>query len=73
MQRRKLSSVELLLNGENRRVNAATVQELIEEYGLTGKLVVVEIDGDIVDKRYWNEKKLEAGMKVELVHFVGGG
>lgn len=65
--------MELLLNGENRRVNAATVQELIEEYGLTGKLVVVEIDGDIVDKRYWNEKKLEAGMKVELVHFVGGG
>ena len=65
--------MELLLNGENRRVNAATVQELIEEYGLTGKLVVVEIDGDIVDKRYWNGNKLEAGMKVELVHFVGGG
>ncbi len=65
--------MELIINGEPRQVTAANVQGLIEEYNLSGKLVVVEIDGTIVDRKHWEEKKLEAGMKVELVHFVGGG
>lgn len=65
--------MELIINGEQRQVAATNVQGLLEEYDLFGKMVVVEIDGTIVDRSDWQDKQLEAGMKVELVHFVGGG
>lgn len=65
--------MELLVNGQLRDVEAGTVADLLRSYGLEGKMVVVEIDGAIVPKEAWADTALQAGMKVELVHFVGGG
>jgi len=65
--------MEVVLNGETRRVSADTVSALIAEFGLENKLLVVEIDGAIIPKEHWATTRIGEGMKIELVHFVGGG
>lgn len=65
--------MELIINGESRKVSATYVQQLVEELGLAEKMIVVEVDGQIVDKEDWAGFQLAEGMKIEVVHFVGGG
>lgn len=65
--------MKLIVNGQERESAAPTVAGLLDEFGMAGKLVVVEIDGDIVPRDQWEAKTLSEGMKIELVHFVGGG
>lgn len=65
--------MNLIINGEERRVEASTMQQLIEHMGLAGKLIVAEADGVIIDQSEWENAELRDGMKIELVHFVGGG
>lgn len=65
--------MELIINGEARKVSSATLEQLAEELGLANKLVVAEIDGQIIEKDEWPHTDLKEGMKIELVHFVGGG
>ena len=65
--------MEVVLNGERRNVAADTVSALIAEFGLGNKLLVVEIDGAIIPKERWAATRIGEGMKIELVHFVGGG
>ncbi len=65
--------LELIVNGEKRRLKAETVLDVIRHFGLEGKLVVAEVDGSIVPREEWGETPIFGGMKIELVHFVGGG
>ncbi|GAA3405554.1 sulfur carrier protein ThiS [Paenibacillus hodogayensis] len=65
--------ITIQVNGQSRTVEAATVLELLRLYELENKMVVVEIDGGIVEKEGWASTALRDGMQVELVHFVGGG
>lgn len=66
--------MDVIVNGQSRTVEAGeTVIGLLRAYGLEHKMVVVEIDGTIVQKEDWNTAGLAPGMKIELVHFVGGG
>ncbi|WP_127586673.1 sulfur carrier protein ThiS [Paenibacillus koleovorans] len=65
--------MDLIVNGVSRTVQASTVEALLQEYVMERKLVVVEIDGTIVPREQWPDTALTAGMKIELVHFVGGG
>lgn len=50
-----------------------TVSDLLAHYQLNPKLVIVERNGQIVDKEAYLVTLVEAGDKIELVHFVGGG
>jgi sulfur carrier protein len=63
----------LLLNGEPRAVNSATLDELIRELGLDGKAVAVERNRELVPKSRFRETELKEGDRLEIVHFVGGG
>jgi thiamine biosynthesis protein ThiS len=65
--------MQLWVNGEKRTSSALTVEGLLQEYGMERKLVVVEIDGMIIQREQWPATELSEGMKIELVHFVGGG
>lgn len=65
--------IDLIVNGKQSTVDAHTIAELIAHYGLTGKPIVVEADGEIVDRALWKQAELRQNMKLELVHFVGGG
>lgn len=64
----------ITVNGEKQKLHGITnVSELVSHYRLQDKLVVVEIDGTVIERENWEETQLRDGMTIELVHFVGGG
>ena len=50
-----------------------TVQQLLVHYSLENRIVVVEVNEDIVMKENYETTSLSHGDVVEIVHFVGGG
>ncbi|ASS68973.1 MULTISPECIES: thiamine phosphate synthase [unclassified Paenibacillus] len=67
------SPLRLTLNGKEILTPSATLQELVESHGLSGQRIVAEADGIILPRGDWSRHRLADGMKIELVHFVGGG
>ena len=66
--------MQILVNGEARDVpEAATVAMLIEVLGLAGQRCAAELNGDIVPRGSWAERKLIAGDRLEVVRAIGGG
>ncbi len=73
-QRMAEEKVEIFVNGEARRVPVGqTVLRLLTDLELNGRLVVVELNRQILRRGELPEIGLEAGDRVELVNFVGGG
>lgn len=65
--------MELIINGVNKLLDVRTLHEVIAHYELLDKPIVAEVDGVILRNDQWSEKVMQPGMKIELVHFVGGG
>jgi thiamine biosynthesis protein ThiS len=66
--------LEIMVNGEPRQLPApATLDDLLRELGLDPRLVVVELNREIVRRPRLAGTPLADGDTVELVHFVGGG
>lgn len=65
--------MKLIINGEQHELAAATLADVVQHFQLEPQLVVTELDGQIIDRADWAATTLEAGMKIELVQFVGGG
>lgn len=62
------------LNGRERKLASDTsVSGLLAQLGLDPTAVVVELDGDILEREQHPQRTLRAGAQVEIVHFVGGG
>lgn len=66
--------MKIVLNGDNRQLpDQATLQLLIDELGLAGKRLAVEVNEDIVPRSQHSEFRLSDGDRVEVVHAIGGG
>ncbi|MCY3600415.1 MAG: sulfur carrier protein ThiS [Gemmatimonadetes bacterium] len=66
--------MQIQVNGRERDVPAGTsVGALLRNLGLDGRTLVVELNRRIVRPPETESVQLEAGDRVELVHFVGGG
>ncbi|MBI4644733.1 MAG: sulfur carrier protein ThiS [Deltaproteobacteria bacterium] len=65
--------MRVTINGEPRDLAASTVLALLEELGLNPAAIVVERNGEIVDRAAYQETALEEGDVLELVRLVGGG
>ncbi|MFC0473539.1 sulfur carrier protein ThiS [Halalkalibacter kiskunsagensis] len=65
--------MRLLINGEEHNVEVSTLEEIVSHFDLEPHLVVTEVEGRIIERANWSEKKLHEGMRIELVQFVGGG
>ena len=66
--------MEIRLNGESRSfADSLSVSELLEELGLGGRRVAVELNLDILPRESFPTTRLAAGDVVEVVQFVGGG
>ncbi len=69
-----MDQIEILVNGQPLEARLGqTVTELLTELDLDGRLVVVELNRQILQRSEFAEVKLEPGDRVELVNFVGGG
>lgn len=70
-----LRTLKLILNGQSVELGGEhiSVKDLLERYDLSNKIVVVEVNEKIVDKTQYSHFTLLEGVRIELVHFVGGG
>lgn len=66
--------LQIEVNGKAREVSDGTsVADLLSELELDERLVVVELNRQIVRRTEREDVGLQAGDRVEIVHFVGGG
>jgi sulfur carrier protein len=66
--------LEVVLNGEPHRVPVgSTVADLVAALSRHPRTVAVEHNGDLVPRARFAETLLEAGDRLEVVHFVQGG
>lgn len=63
----------ITVNGRKQIELFETVQQLLINYGLENRIVVVEVNQEIVMKENYETTSLSHGDVVEIVHFVGGG
>ena len=62
------------MNGEQKLVDGVrTLAQLVEQLGMKGDRVAVELNREIVPRDRWAETELHEGDRLEIVHFVGGG
>ncbi|WP_144981410.1 sulfur carrier protein ThiS [Halomonas sp. C22] len=67
-------SIQLTLNGEPYAMTAGlTAADLVEQLGLGGRRIAVEINEQIVPKSQLATTPLAEGDQIEVVHAIGGG
>ena len=66
--------LEIELNGERRTVGSAqTVQDLVAELALADKACAVAINREVVPRSQWQDRRLQAADRVDIVRAIGGG
>jgi sulfur carrier protein len=67
--------VIIRLNGQPYALNEGTetIADLLEQLSLTQRIVIVEWNKKVLDKKEHATTRLAGGDVVEIVHFVGGG
>ncbi len=69
--------MNLKINGENKTIENADaeflLEGLLEHLGYKPQLVVVELNGLIVNPKDWINTKIKNGDCLEVVTIVGGG
>ena len=66
----------ITLNGQGIEMDSqqnVTLAGLLQQRALKGDRVAIERNGEIVPRALWQETRIEAGDRIEVVHFVGGG
>jgi thiamine biosynthesis protein ThiS len=68
------TTLTIIVNGENRVASpAATVVDLVHDLGLNLARVAIERNLEILPRPKWQETRVQAGDRYEIVQFVGGG
>jgi thiamine biosynthesis protein ThiS len=68
------NAILIQVNGESREAAAGTtVTGLLTQLGLNAGRVAIEYNLRILPKAKWEETRVTAGDKFEIVQFVGGG
>ncbi|MCL2458529.1 MAG: sulfur carrier protein ThiS [Desulfobulbus sp.] len=65
--------MDIFVNGMQEAVPVRTIIELVAHKGLEADSLVVELNQRIIKQELWPETRLQAGDKLELLNFVGGG
>lgn len=67
--------MKLMVNGDQIEVpnTVKTVTGLLQHFELNQKVIIVEKNAEILEKKKHTETLIAHGDKIELVHFVGGG
>ena len=68
-------SKKITINGEKRKIEAATVVDLLmtESINPTAKFVAVAINGSVIPRQSWSVTKVKTGDSVEIVQLAPGG
>ena len=66
-------SCSIICNGEEKKVTAQNIEQLLTELNLGEKKVAVELNQEIIPRDNYSNTKVSEGDSIEIVHFVGGG
>ena len=69
--------MKLFINGESKEIKLTSktflLEDLIKLLGYQPQLVVVELNGTIINPQNWIHTKINDGDSLEVVTIVGGG
>ena len=66
--------IKIKINGKINKIDDKTkLSELVKNLKVPLKMVAIELNKEIVDKKKLNKIILQANDKIEIVHFIGGG
>jgi sulfur carrier protein len=66
--------MHIVLNGSDREVpENLSAGSLLQDLGLAGKRLALEINQEIVPRSTFDSRLLRAGDRVEIVQAIGGG
>jgi thiamine biosynthesis protein ThiS len=66
--------MEIILNGKPKQVSPnTTIMDILKEHHLKPEQVVIELNERIVERKKFRATPFQAGDKIEILTFVGGG
>jgi thiamine biosynthesis protein ThiS len=66
--------MHIILNGSDREIpDNLSAGALLQDLGLTGKRLALEINQEIVPRSSLDTRMLRAGDRIEIVQAIGGG
>jgi sulfur carrier protein len=66
--------MRLFINGDEKSfADSLSLAELVQQLGMKGDRVAVELNHQIISRSQWDQTPLKDGDHLEIVHFVGGG
>ena len=66
--------MQIVVNSEAQEIlSECTVFQLLEDKAVTLKAAVVELNGKILKQEHWQSTLLQAGDRLEILVFMGGG
>ena len=69
--------MKLKINGEVKNIEKFneefSLEGLLEHLGYKPQLIVVELNGEIINPKFWINTKIKNGDCLEVVTIVGGG
>ena len=69
-----LNVAKIQLNGDLHEINVGTnLKELLNKLRIPKNKVAIEVNGEIIEKKKYQNLILQKNDKVEIVHFIGGG
>jgi sulfur carrier protein len=74
MMKPMANEIDVHVNGETKQLAPGiSVRALLEHLGLNPGRVAIEYNLEILPKTKWDETRVAAGDRLEIVQFVGGG
>ena len=66
--------MKIIVNGEEKEAQpVVSVAEYVLALGFDPETVVVELDGQILNRVDYGARRLTEGCELELIRFIGGG
>ncbi len=65
---------KIQLNGKKVKIQRnLSIKDLIKKYRLKENKIAIELNGTILPKDHYKNKKIKNNDKIEIVQFIGGG
>jgi sulfur carrier protein len=65
---------KIQLNGKKVKIQRnLSIKDLIKKYRLKESKIAIELNGTILPKDHYKNKKVKNKDKIEIVQFIGGG
>ena len=65
---------KIQLNGKRVKIQRnLSIKDLIKKYRLKENKIAIELNGTILPKDHYKNKKVKNNDKIEIVQFIGGG